>query len=123
MSIFQKIRGKVLPEDNFLRYIPERKHVDYEIRNDRVLLRFHHDRPAERFARWLVKKPDRSDLELDDLGSCVWLAMDGRRSVHDLATLLERQFGNRADQAQGRLVVFLRYLNKKGWITFKRGAQ
>lgn len=48
-------------------YIPKKKHMTYEKRGDKIYLIFHHDKPIEKFLRWLVKKPATSDLELDKL--------------------------------------------------------
>jgi hypothetical protein len=78
---------------------------------------------AERFLRWLVKKPAVSDIELDELGSRVWILIDGNRSVYDIGQELLKEFGEKCQPVYERLIMYLRYLNKKGWIAFERGNQ
>ena len=110
-------------EDNFLLYIPKKKHKDWEERKGKVFLIFHHDKAAEKFLRWLVKKPYVSDIELDDIGSNTWKLIDGERSVHEIAQGLLKIYGDKIEPVNERLIMYLRHLNKKGWISFDRGNQ
>lgn len=110
-------------DDNFMLYIPRKKHKDWEIKNNKVYLVFHHDKTVEKFMRWLVKKPSVSDVELDDLGTTVWLNVNGENTVHDIAQVLKGKFGEKVEPVNERLIMYLRYLNKKGWIAFDRGNQ
>lgn len=110
-------------EDNFLLYIPNKKHEQWEIKKDKVLLIFKHDKAAEKFIRWLVKKPLISDVELDELGSKVWMLINGERSVYEIGQELKREFGDACEPIYDRLIMYLRYLNKKAWISYSRGNQ
>ncbi|MGE5678005.1 MAG: PqqD family protein [Pseudomonadota bacterium] len=105
-------------KDNFMLYIPEHKHDRWELRNKKVFLIFQHDRFAERLTRWLVKKPYVSDIELDELGSATWQLIDGKNTVYDIAQMLVGKFGEKCQPVNERLIMYLRYLNKKGWIRF-----
>jgi hypothetical protein len=115
--------NKKTKEDNFMLYIPKRKHESFEVKKDIVKLIFYHDKLIERFVRWLVKKPLVSDMELDKVGSKVWLLIDGESSVFDIGQRLINEFGKSCEPAYDRLIMYLRYLNKKGWICFERGNQ
>jgi len=110
-------------DDNFLLYIPRKKHKTWEVKKDRVYLIFHHDKSAEKFLRWLVKKPYTSDIELDELGSAVWQLIDEKNTVHDISRKLVEKFGDKCEPINDRLIMYLRHLNKKGWIAFNRGPQ
>lgn len=118
-----KKRKKLIKDDNFLLYVPKKKLETFEVKKGKVKLIFYHDKWIEKFARWLVKKPYVSDMELDALGSAVWLLIDGNNSVYDIGQKLLEQFGESCEPVYDRLVMFLRYLNKRGWITFDRGNQ
>lgn len=107
-------------EDNFLLYTPKKKHQLYEIRNKKVVLIFHHNKPIERFIRWLVKKPTISDITLDEMGSEIWLLIDGNNNVYDIGQKLFAKFGSKCEPIYDRLILYLRYLNKKGWIYFEK---
>ncbi|MDF2880763.1 MAG: hypothetical protein K0R54_1320 [Clostridiaceae bacterium] len=110
-------------EDNFLLYVPAKKHTDWEVKNGKVYLIFHHNKSIEKFMRWLVKKPYVSDVELDDMGSEVWKSIDGKTSVYEIGEKLLKQFGEKCDPVYDRLIMYLRYLNRKGWVSFDRGNQ
>lgn len=110
-------------EDNFLLYIPRKKHLTFEVNKGIVKLIFHHDKAVERFVRWLVKKPRTSDVELDKYGSRVWLLIDGNNSIYDIGQILLQEFGDKIEPVYDRLVMFVRYLNRKGWISFEKDNQ
>jgi hypothetical protein len=109
--------------DNFIMYIPRKKHLTFEENKGIVKLIFHHDKIIEKIVRWLVKKPCVSDVELDKYGSSVWRLIDGNNSVYDIGQILLQEFGEKIEPVYDRLVMFLRYLNRKGWIAFDRGNQ
>lgn len=110
-------------EDNFLLYIPFKKHTTFELRDDKVFLVFYHKKLIERFLRWLVKKPSVSYIELDEIGTIVWLSIDGEKSVYSIGQELSQRLGERAEPLYERLTMYIRYLNRKGWIGFNRGEQ
>lgn len=117
------MRGEKKKEDNFLLYIPKLKHEVFKVEKGTVKLIINHDKPVERAVRWLVKKPLVSDVELDKVGSKVWMLINGERSVFDIGQDLISEFGKSCDPVYERLIMYLRYLNKKGWIYFERGTQ
>ena len=110
-------------QDNFLLYVPKKKHETWEIRDDKVYLIFHHNKFIEKFVRWLVRKPNVSDMALDELGSTVWLLIDGKTTVYDIGKKFEEKFGDSCRPVYERLIMYIRYLNRRGWITFDRGNQ
>jgi hypothetical protein len=108
-------------EDNFLTYVPEIKHKTYELKNGHIFLLFYHNKPVEKFLRWLVKKPNVSDIELDDVGSKVWELIDGKRNVYEIGQQLESELGEKCQPTYDRLVMYLRYLIRRGWVSIKKG--
>lgn len=111
---------KVKNDDNFLLYIPRRKHENWQMRNGKVLLIFEHNKAVERFIRWLVKKPTTSDIELDEIGSRVWKYINGEDTVYDIGQKLLANYGDQMNPVYDRLIMYLRHLNKKGWISFTK---
>ncbi|HEY8892047.1 MAG TPA: PqqD family protein [Clostridium sp.] len=110
-------------QDNFLLYVPKKKHETWEIREGKVYLIFNHDKIIEKFVRWLVRKPNVSDMALDELGSTVWLLIDGKATVNDIGNKIEEKFGPSCKPVFERLIMYVRYLNRRGWIAFDRGDQ
>lgn len=109
--------------DNFLLYIPKKKHNDWEKKDGSIYLIFHHEKLAERLIRWLVKKPCISDIKLDSMGSCVWSMIDGEKTVYEVGQSLLKEFGDSCEPIYDRLIIFLRYMNRRGWIALNRGNQ
>lgn len=109
--------------DNVLLFIPKKKHETWEVKNHNVYLIFYHNRIMERFSSWLVKKPTVTDVKLDEIGSCVWKLIDGKKNIYELGENLKLQYGEECEPIYNRLIMYLRYLNRMGWIVFERGCQ
>ena len=116
-------KKKKTNQDNFMLYIPKRKHEEFEVKDGKVFLIFHHNKAIEKFIGWLVKKPRKSDMELDEIGSTVWMNIDGKNTVYDLGKILEKKFGEKCQPVNDRLILYIRFLNRKNWISFERGNQ
>ena len=110
-------------EDNFLNYIPIRKHDKFEEKDGKVKLIISHNKIPEIILRWLVKKSKVSDVEFDELGSTVWLLIDGKNTVQDIGLKVKEKFGQKCEPVFDRLTPYLRYLDRRAWITFERGNQ
>jgi hypothetical protein len=71
--------------------------------------------------RWLAKSLRRPDIEikLDELGSAVWEACDGRATVGDIVRHVRDRFGDRIEPAHERLGRFLHQLARNRLIRWK----
>ena len=105
---------------NFLKYVPEIKHDDWKVKNNKVTLYFKVTDPIRKFAGWLVKKSPNCDLEFDELCSKAWLCIDGERCLLDIARILSKESGDKLNDSIYRLVTYMKYLSKRGWISFKK---
>lgn len=56
---------------------------------------------------------------LDELGTCTWLAMDGSNNVSKIADIVREKFGIKAEPIFDRLKVFMLQLERNGFIYFK----
>ena len=104
--------------DNLLNYIPVPS-VDWERDEDKIHLLV----PKFR-AKWLlnlcgrVGVNSRMRLHLDQYGSCVWEACDGKNTVYDIGQILIARFGNNVDPVYDRLGQFILHLARNNFITF-----
>jgi hypothetical protein len=104
---------------NFVLYVPEIKHHGFRVTDaGRVVLEFEIN-PVKKLMGKLVNREAVSDLELDELSSSAWLSMDGTRSILDIARIQREKTGDDIDEAVRRIVRFMRYIAKRGWIRFK----
>ena len=58
-------------------------------------------------------------LKLDELGSAVWLSIDGKKKVGAIATELVNTFGDKIKPVEERLPKFLTHLYEQRLITFE----
>ncbi|AAM23461.1 hypothetical protein M2349_002201 [Caldanaerobacter subterraneus subsp. tengcongensis MB4] len=108
-------------KDNFLLYVPKKSEkVNWEKRGDKVMFLFYHDKLIEKMVRLFVKKPRVTTLELDDIGTAVWELIDGEKNVYEIGQQLKERFGERVEPLYERLSLFMRYLNRRGWIYFSK---
>ena len=104
---------------NFVLYVPEVKHQAFKVTDEgRVVLELPINRAKKVLGKLVAKEPV-SDLEFDELSSSEWLAIDGKRSILDIARLQSETTGDDIDEAARRIVQFMRYVAKRGWIRFK----
>ena len=113
-------KNKEKTQENFLLYRPLRNIKQWEVNDEKVKLFFHHDKPVEKFMRWLIKKSKVSDLELDEMGSMVWQMCDGTKTIYDIALVMMERFNETEQNSIDRLIMFIRYLSRRGWITFEK---
>ncbi|MFT5872836.1 MAG: hypothetical protein ACI8WT_001773 [Clostridium sp.] len=112
-------KNKQISQENFLLYRPLRKIEHWELNDEKVKLFFYHNKPVERLMRWLIKKPNVNDIELDERGSMVWQSCDGSNTVYEIAVAMMKKFDDTEQESIDKLVTFLRYLSRSGWITFE----
>ena len=107
-------------KENLLFYIPEKKHMEFKTKDDKVLLIFIHKGLMERFLQWLLKKPAISDMELDSIASRAWLCMDGHNTIYDIGRILEKEFGENCEPVYKRLTMFVKYMSAQGLIVINK---
>jgi len=104
---------------NFVLYVPEIRHHRFRVTDaGKVVLELEIN-PARKLMGKLVNREPVSDIELDELSSSAWLIMDGTRSILDIARIQSEKTGDDIDEAVRRIVKFMRYIAKRGWIKFK----
>lgn len=108
---------------NFAMYVPEIKHSEWEVKEGKVTLYFKVNDPVKKFASWLVKKSPSCDVELDDMCSQAWLSIDGEKSIYDISKIMAKMYNEEINVSIYRLVTYMRYISKRGWIAFKEVKQ
>jgi len=104
---------------NFALYVPEIKHSDWKEDNGKVVLCLKTKDPIKRFLAWMVNRKSITNLDLDDRCSAVWKYIDGERTIYDIAKLMAETYKDDVNGELYRLVTYLKYLSKRGWIKFK----
>ena len=95
-----------------------RRSVEHEDGDDGrlVLLRPKYARGF--LARWLQPqlKHKHFHIALDEIGTAVWEAIDGRRNVRQIADLLHDRFGEQLNSHHERCARFIEYLHQSAMV-------
>lgn len=87
----------------------------YEVTEDNIVtILIKQDHIIQRFFRKLgVKIPDYQRIKLDEVGSFIFLQIDGHRTVREIGESLEQTFGGKVHPLYDRLSLFLYYMQKR----------
>jgi len=115
----RKGKEKELEGVNLLGLAPVRLARWEEVEGRVVVLR---PAPETRGIRGLLDrfffKMSAKRIRLDDVGSVAWRALDGERSVAEVAELLRGEFGDTVDPAENRLAQLVWLLRKEGLVGY-----
>lgn len=106
-------------EVNLWELIPNRR-IDHEINENQlvsILIPKFKNKFLVQYIMSRLKHP-YIKLKLDEIGSAVWLEIDGQKKVGEIAEILEQKFGERIQPIEGRLSKFLIELKSHGFIDF-----
>ena len=105
-------------QDNFLEDLPVISDgVGWDIQDGRITIHMTH-RGFCAAVRKLFRRPGVSHIRLDTLGSFVFLWMDGRHTVADIAQQVRAEFGQEAEPLYARLIRYLCILQRNGFICY-----
>nr|WP_027870640.1 PqqD family protein [[Eubacterium] cellulosolvens] len=108
-------------KENFLDYIPRANRLYPSVKNSagHVEIQVEHRGFANFLAQKLFRKPRVSRIELDDFGSFVYLQIDGRKSVYEIAQAVKEKFGEKAEPLYARLSRFIKILHDEHYIVYE----
>lgn len=104
---------------NFMDYVPRRnKNYAWDAdKKGKVTVHIRWRGPYHKIATVLFHKPAESHIDLDEIGSFVWQAMDGKRTVYELSQELQEQFPDMEKPVE-RLAQFLKILHNNQFIVY-----
>jgi hypothetical protein len=121
MNIFQ--RRKILKKANYLDLTPVRI-FEHELREENkvniLLPRFRNE-----IARRMLKPPKKSNyipIKLDEVGSAIWLMIDGQIRVIEICEKMKALFPDKMqppEETEKRVTQFLSLLYQQRYISFR----
>ncbi len=101
---------------DILSYMPRRSpSVPWETDSEgRVTVHMENRGALKKLTQLLLGRPRVSHIQLDEIGSFIWLRIEGEKTVEELGAELEERFGTDARPVYGRLVEYLRILERCG---------
>lgn len=87
--------------------------LEYEVdKKNIVIILEKQDHKVQRFLRKLnFSIPQYKKTSLDEYGSCVFLQIDGKKTVKDIGENLEAKYGEEAHPLYERLLLFLNHID------------
>lgn len=101
--------------------IPVRQHPFDKDKDNRVTVRVPKFR-NKTMARFLLprQKSPFFSIHLDELGSAVWLSIDGEKNVQEICDRLSEKFGEKIKPAEERIPFFVSKLYQERYILFRQ---
>lgn len=107
-------------KNNFLDFVPVRNSKIDFYENDLgvVTIVIKRNSAFYKILRPIFKIPQNTFVYLDDIGSCVWKEIDGKKSVYDISIKVRNKLSEKAEPLIPRLISFFVILNKNGLVMF-----
>ncbi len=84
-----------------------------------VTLYVHNTGLMKKITQKLFKKPEYTQVHLDENGSFVWPLIDGNKNIIQLGEDVKAHFGEKAEPLYPRLAKFFQILASYGFVSFK----
>lgn len=94
------------------------RQCEYEIKEDKVTVVY--DKFKKTFLDKIIKNKSKrvAKIDLDKIGSFVWLRCDGKKNVAEIIQQTEKEFGENEEKLDQRVELFLTQLVGKKLIRF-----
>lgn len=114
-------KKKEVIKANYLEKIPVRQEGLKWDSNEKglVTLYVHNTGLMKKITQKLLKKPEYTQVHLDENGSFVWPLIDGEKDILTLGEDVKAQFGEKAEPLYPRLAKFFQILESYGFVSFR----
>lgn len=110
-------KNKKDSQKNYLDFIPQHQKYPYTVdEQGMVTILVKNKGVFNKLAQKFLKKPEISQIHLDQMGSFIWPLMDGKQTIYDIAGLVHEEFGEKAEPLYNRLVQYMKNLESYGFI-------
>jgi hypothetical protein len=97
--------------------------IRWEERDGTVIITIARTDWLARLLRWLIARPLKRRIELDEIGSLVWQLCDGQHTVGDIAEELIRRYRLMRREAITSLAEFLSQLRRRGLVGWQEAKE
>ena len=108
-------------EKNFLDFIPTiKKDLEWKMEIDgKITVIYKHKGFTNKIANIIFKMPEKTQIHLDEMGSFVWINIDGKNSVYDISQKVRQRFNSQAEPLYERICQYFKSLKSNGFIEIK----
>ena len=114
-------KKKEVNNENYLENIPVRQEsLRWDVdEKGRVTLYVHNTGLVKKITQKLFKKPEYTQVHLDENGSFIWPLIDGEKNIIELGVYVKERFGEKAEPLYPRLAKFFQILESYGFVNLK----
>lgn len=116
------MKKQINKADNFLELVPKRdEDLQWETKEDGLVeIIIPRQGLLDKIVRLFFKTPKAMKIALDDVGTCVWKAIDGERNIEKIAEILKKEFGKDAEPLYQRLGTYINILRNNNFIILQK---
>lgn len=105
-------------EENYLDFVPRKsQNFEWIVKDDGIVqIIVERNSLFERIVRKLFFTPENYKVDLDKIGSFIWLQIDGSKTVYHIAELLKIEFGEDIEPLYKRLLQYINILKNNKFI-------
>lgn len=109
---------KTKTSNNYLEYVPTKKALLRYSTDDNGIVTLEKENKGivNAVAQKLLKKPKISYIHLDEMGSYIWLLIDGKASILQMGQLVKQKFGDDCEPLYERLSQYIKILASNGFV-------
>ena len=109
-----------MKKENYLDKIPLiSAKIQWENENGEVVLMIENKGIFNRLFQKIFKKPKKSYIHLDKIGSFVWKKIDGKSTIKQIAEEVKKEFGEKAHPLYSRLIKYFSILKEYKFVFLK----
>ncbi len=86
--------------------------------DNKVTLEIENKGIFNKIAQRIFKKPKISYIHLDELGSFVWLQIDGAHDINSIGIAVKENFGEKAEPIYERVIKYFEILKSYDFVEF-----
>ncbi len=106
-------------KENYLEKKPFRNpEFNWTNQDGKITIELENKGAFNRIAQRLLKKPKITYIHLDEMGSFIWLLIDGESNIIELGKKVSNHFGEKAEPLYERLSQYIKTLESCRFIKF-----
>lgn len=112
------MKTKITKDDNFLDLIPKKSNrYEWKLQEDNLVrIIIPRDNLLEKTVRLFFKTPETMKIDLDEMGSLVWQAIDNERDIEAIGEILKQEMKEAAEPLYQRLGTYINILRNNKFI-------
>ena len=107
--------------ENLLDFVPvKNEKIPFSTdENGKVTLAIENKGLFNKIAQKIFKKPKISYIHMEEIGSFIWLIIDGKKDIEAIGKYVSKHFGDKAEPLYERLSKYVQIMESYGFIKFE----